>query len=118
MNKMNMVNPNIIMIKIVTIVIINVIIKRVGSTFQTVRETRIPDRQLFLSNFVREAWEASQPIKELAVIKLKTLNPLKMEEKGEEMYHIGGLQLGRKGEKRDNYKEARIKTTGQNILTI
>ena len=92
MNKMNMVNPNIIMIKIVTIVIINVIIKRVGSTFQTVRESRIPDRQLFLSNFVREAWEASQPIKELAVIKLKTLHPLKLRKKEKKRYYLIGFK--------------------------
>ena len=39
---------------IITNIIINVMIKRVGSTFQTVRESRIPDRQLFLSNFRRE----------------------------------------------------------------
>ena len=51
-------NTIIIMINMTNMIMNNMIVmmikRRVGSTFQTVRESRIPDRQLFLFNFQEE----------------------------------------------------------------
>ena len=83
---------------LININIIKMMIKRrVGSTFQTVRESRIPDRQLFLFNFQEEERPLTQPIKQLTQIKSNQIKSLiKGGWEGEEKESRQKLQLNEK----------------------